>query len=164
MNKTTFTEFTEDLHHEQTSPIAQSRETNEPHLVVQILSVIAFGVFGIVGISLAFAAFWVAGLALTIVIAGIWAGSRTFGGRRNWYNRSAMRSVNEVAPAVSTERSTGNASFDAYRTEMLQRLEQENRDFESFLTRLRAASDAKEFDQFLDDRAELAREINNDTV
>lgn len=164
MNKTTFTEFTEDLQHDQVSSNARQHEANEPHLAVQILSVIAFGVFGIVGISLAFAAFWIAGLVLTIVIAGIWAGSRTFGGRRNWYNRSAMRSLNDVAPAVSTDRSSGNASFDAYRTEMLLRLEQENRDFESFLTRLRAASDAKEFDQFLDDRAELAREIKDDTV
>jgi hypothetical protein len=48
---------------------------------------------------------------------------------------------------------TGNISFDAYRTDMLDRLESERRTFEDFLGRLRAAKDMSEFDQFMDDRA-----------
>jgi hypothetical protein len=72
-----------------------------------------------------------------------------------------MRSIDDLAPAVSTERSSGNTSFDAYRTDMLQRLEQENQDFKSFLTRLRDARDATEFDKFMDDRALNARDAGS---
>jgi hypothetical protein len=52
--------------------------------------------------------------------------------------------------------SSGNSAFDAYREETLRRLEQEQTDFEAFLTRLREAKDKAEFDQFMDDRARRA--------
>ena len=48
--------------------------------------------------------------------------------------------------------STGNRAFDEYRVETLRRLEEEARDFTSFLDRLRHAKDKAEFDQFMAER------------
>lgn len=48
--------------------------------------------------------------------------------------------------------SSGNRAFDEYRTETLQRLEEEQREFREFLERLRAAKDRAEFDQFMSER------------
>ena len=45
--------------------------------------------------------------------------------------------------------SSGNRAFDEYRAETLQRLEEEQREFKAFLTRLRHAKDKEEFDQFM---------------
>ncbi len=47
---------------------------------------------------------------------------------------------------------TGNQAFDAYRVDTLKRLEDEAREFTSFLDRLRMAKDKAEFDQFMADR------------
>jgi hypothetical protein len=49
-------------------------------------------------------------------------------------------------------RSSGNRAFDDYRTETLQRLEEEQREFKEFLERLRFAKDRAEFDQFMTER------------
>lgn len=57
---------------------------------------------------------------------------------------------------------TGNRAFDAYKADTLSRLEQEQRDFEAFLERLREAKDKSEFDQFMDERARAARSENGD--
>lgn len=48
--------------------------------------------------------------------------------------------------------SSGNSAFDAYRQDTLDRLAQEQKDFEAFLDRLRQAKDKAEFDEFLKDR------------
>ena len=48
--------------------------------------------------------------------------------------------------------SSGNRAFDEYRDETLRRLEDEQREFRSFLERLRLAKDRAEFDQFMSDR------------
>ena len=48
--------------------------------------------------------------------------------------------------------SSGNHAFDEYRAETLRRLEEEQKDFSSFLERLRFAKDKAEFDQFMSDR------------
>jgi Protein of unknown function (DUF2852) len=50
------------------------------------------------------------------------------------------------------QRSSGNRAFDEYRTETLRRLEDEQREFQDFLVRLRQAKDKAEFDQFMADR------------
>jgi Protein of unknown function (DUF2852) len=55
--------------------------------------------------------------------------------------------------ARSAMRTSGNEAFDAYKTDTLRRLEDEQAAFEEFLARLRAAKDKAEFDQFMDDRA-----------
>ena len=47
---------------------------------------------------------------------------------------------------------SGNQAFDDYRTETLRRLEEEQREFQVFLRRLRMAKDKQEFDQFMDER------------
>ena len=54
-------------------------------------------------------------------------------------------------------RSSGNTAFDAYKSETLRRLEDEQAAFEAFLQRLRDAKDKSEFDSFMDDRARAAR-------
>jgi hypothetical protein len=48
--------------------------------------------------------------------------------------------------------SSGNRAFDEYRAETLRRLEDEQREFQEFLARLREAKDKAEFDQFMADR------------
>jgi hypothetical protein len=45
--------------------------------------------------------------------------------------------------------SSGNRAFDEYREETLRRLEEEQREFKDFLTRLRHAKDKEEFDAFM---------------
>jgi len=47
---------------------------------------------------------------------------------------------------------SGNRAFDEYREETLRRLEDEQREFMSFLERLRHAKDKAEFDQFMAER------------
>ena len=58
--------------------------------------------------------------------------------------------------------SSGNAAFDAYKSDTLRRLEEEQTNFENFLERLREAKDKAEFDQFTDDRAAHAPEHDED--
>lgn len=48
--------------------------------------------------------------------------------------------------------SSGNRAFDDYRAETLRRLEEEQREFQEFLVRLREAKDKSEFDQFMSER------------
>jgi Protein of unknown function (DUF2852) len=48
--------------------------------------------------------------------------------------------------------SSGNRAFDDYRSETLQRLEEEQHEFKEFLQRLRFAKDREEFDQFMTER------------
>ncbi len=50
------------------------------------------------------------------------------------------------------QRSSGNRAFDEYRSETLNRLEEEQREFAAFLDRLRFAKDKAEFDQFMAER------------
>gem|GEM_PF-92885 len=54
--------------------------------------------------------------------------------------------------------SSGNSTFDAYKSDTLRRLEEEQAAFESFLQRLRDAKDKSEFDTFMEDRARANRE------
>jgi Protein of unknown function (DUF2852) len=48
--------------------------------------------------------------------------------------------------------SSGNHAFDEYRSETLRRLEDEQKEFSSFLERLRFAKDKAEFDEFMNER------------
>ena len=57
-----------------------------------------------------------------------------------------------------TPPSSGNRAFDDYRTETLQRLEEEQREFKEFLERLRFAKDRAEFDQFMGERRDRPRD------
>ncbi|WP_373356669.1 DUF2852 domain-containing protein [Pseudoroseicyclus sp. CXY001] len=124
-----------------------------PHreLSLKVLSLIFFTGYGIVTTAVAFSMETWAGLAIAIVL--IWQGFQTldFGG--------APADVADVAPEAEPgprPRPSGNASFDAYRDDMMRRLEDEQRSFEDFLGRLRAAKDQSEFDDFMEARAARA--------
>lgn len=65
--------------------------------------------------------------------------------RKSWQRHSRTSSVG-----------TGNSAFDAYKSDTLARLEQEQTDFEAFLTRLRDSKDKVEFDAFMNERATAA--------
>jgi len=95
----------------------------------------------IAAMVLGFIFFWPVGLALLAYM--IWS-KRMFSGncahrRMHFHARHAFKS-------------SGNSAFDAYKSDMLKRLEDEQDAFEAFLNRLREAKDKAEFDQFMADR------------
>jgi hypothetical protein len=114
---------------------------------MQVLSLLLFTGFAITATSLAFVFFWPAGFALAALV--IWRGFGPLGPQ----GIVRARRVARAAPAMPDRPSGQSASFAAYRHDMLDRLEQEQEAFDGFLTRLRAAKDKTEFDDFLDDRA-----------
>lgn len=96
-----------------------------------------------------FIVFWPIGLALLAYM--LW--SKKMMCSRRWRHSSPRRMMHS---------STGNSAFDAYREETIQRLEAEQKSFEAFLGRLRAARDKAEFDQFMDERARKAADPDVD--
>ncbi|MFN4100849.1 MAG: DUF2852 domain-containing protein [Pararhodobacter sp.] len=97
----------------------------------------------IAAMVLGFIVFWPIGLALLAYM--IW-GKQMFG-------KSCKSSSSRHNHAWAMHKPSGNAAFDAYKTDMLKRLEDEQAAFSDFLKRLREAKDKAEFDQFMDDRA-----------
>ena len=116
---------------------------------VQILSTILFAAFAIPVTIVALNVFWPAG----VVIAGLlaWRG----GFAPSMARGPALPSIDGLAPRAEAPKSSGNATFDAYRDMTLARLEQEQDRFGDFLDRLREARDKVEFDQFMQDRADV---------
>jgi hypothetical protein len=114
---------------------------------LQFLSMVFFLAFSIVATVLAFEWFWPAGFALAVIIV-----LRGFG-PLGWERKATWSRVRQMAPVMPERPSGQSATFAAYRTDMLDRLEQEQTAFDGFLTRLREARDKTEFDAFLDDRA-----------
>ena len=107
------------------------------------LSLLCFTGFAIVATAMGFVMFPPAGLVLALVF--LWKG---FGQAR----AAAAPVAPETVPSP-----TGNAAFDAYRDQTLQRLKDEQSDFEAFLDRLRRAKDKSEFDRFMEDRESAGR-------
>lgn len=101
----------------------------------------------IAAMVLGFIFVWPVGLALLIYM--IW--SKRMFSRNGTPNRHSFR-----RHAAYAMKSSGNSAFDAYKTETLRRLEDEQDSFEAFLDRLRAAKDKAEFDQFMEDRETTA--------
>ena len=100
--------------------------------------------------------FWPAGFALACVFAVFWP--RPFENKIKGLSASEVEGmVKDLVPSQQA-RSSGNASFDAYRSDVIERLEAEQVNFEAFLERLRDAKDKTEFDQFMDDRAAIPRD------
>ena len=97
---------------------------------------------------LGFVFFWPVGLALLAYM--IWSKRMFSSSCRKSYRREM------AGTAMRASRPSGNSAFDAYKADMLRRLEQEQQDFESFLERLRDAKDKAEFDQFMDERERKA--------
>lgn len=60
-------------------------------------------------------------------------------------------------------KSSGNTAFDSYKADTLNRLQEEQDNFEDFLDRLRKAKDKAEFDQFMDDRASDVTDEQDET-
>ncbi|MCB1339893.1 MAG: DUF2852 domain-containing protein [Pseudooceanicola sp.] len=102
----------------------------------------------IAAMVLGFIFFWPVGLALLAYM--IWS-KRMFS--KSCRNRHSIGSHHW---SRGLHQSSGNSAFDAYKADTLRRLEEEQRDFEGFLTRLREAKDKAEFDQFIDERARRA--------
>ncbi|MEL6960993.1 MAG: DUF2852 domain-containing protein [Pseudomonadota bacterium] len=125
----------------------------EPHQMptsVQVLSTLLFAAFAIPVTIVALNIFWPAGVLLAVILA--WRGGFAPTGPAAAPPRDMTEAVQSLMPTTA-EKSSGNASFDAYRSDMLARLEQEQDNFEGFLRRLRQAKDQSEFESFLDERA-----------
>ncbi|MEO0772940.1 MAG: DUF2852 domain-containing protein [Pseudomonadota bacterium] len=99
----------------------------------------------IAAMVLAFVFVWPLGLALLAYM--IWSDKLICSSARKTHKRKTAKVI---------ARTSGNAAFDAYKADTLQRLEQEQDNFEAFLQRLRDARDKAEFDQFMDERAAAA--------
>jgi hypothetical protein len=97
---------------------------------------------------LGFVFWWPLGLAVTACL--IWSGNmRCCGfGFGDWGENTGRQAHNGWAEP----RASGNRVFDEYRAETLRRLEEEQREFREFLSRLRMAKDKAEFDQFMGER------------
>jgi hypothetical protein len=95
---------------------------------------------------LGFIFWWPLGLAVLAYV--LWSGKMACCGLGNWRN-DTDRALGDwwLQP-----RTSGNQAFDEYQTATLHRLEEEQRDFRGFLSRLRAAKDKAEFDQFMAER------------
>lgn len=108
---------------------------------------------------LGFVLFWPVGLAILAYL--LWSGRMTCGwhGRHGrWHNRFADKfdrarsRVEDEVRGFSRGYTSGNQAFDDYREATLRRLEEEEREFRDFLTKLRQAKDKAEFDQFMTER------------
>jgi hypothetical protein len=114
---------------------------------------IAFTVLG-------FIFWWPVGLALLFYMIG--------SGRMGCFGRRARRAMNQqnwqdggpfsnwkawaCGPSDRPASTSGNRAFDEYKAETLRRMEEEQKEFGSFLDRLRFAKDKSEFDQFMAER------------
>ena len=138
--------------------------TNTPNSMpvsVQILSILTFAGFAIPVTIVALNVFWPAGVAIAIILA--WRGGFAPTGPL----AAPAGNVEEIAKSLiptTAQKSSGNASFDAYRRDMIDRLEVEQENFGNFLERLREAKGKAEFDQFMDDRANKSEDDLEDQV
>jgi Protein of unknown function (DUF2852) len=106
---------------------------------------------------LGFVLWWPLGLAMLFFI--LWSKGMLCWGHGSAHWQHKMERMQEKVDRMrgKMERawgpaSSGNRAFDDYRAETLRRLEEEEKEFREFLTRLRAAKDKAEFDQFMADR------------
>jgi hypothetical protein len=102
---------------------------------------------------LGFVVWWPLGLALTACL--LWSGIMSCCG----FGFGAWRDDGErPAPERRAPPPSGNHAFDEYRAETLRRLEDEQRAFRDFLSRLRMAKDKAEFDQFMAQRRDSTQD------
>lgn len=105
----------------------------------------------IIAMVVGFIAFWPVGLALVAYITYTNRWSKEMFGKSCRHDRTARWGGHRM------NTSSGNAAFDAYKSDVLRRLEDEQTAFETFLQRLRDAKDKQEFDAFMEDRARVAQ-------
>ena len=114
-----------------------------------ILGFIGFILATLVGLAwavvwIAFALFWLVWPLVLLVVAGIaW--------RRQARSWQRAQQTSPEAPKYETS-SSGNAAFDSYRAETVQRLDEERARFGEFLERLRKAKDKEAFDRYVAER------------
>jgi Protein of unknown function (DUF2852) len=113
-----------------------------------------------------FIVFWPAGLlalGAKLINGEMWAGSKhnvmPWTAYSNWRATKGDKPFGFTAPTWSTATTSGNAAFDTYKKEQLDRLEAERRKldeeqkaFAEHLTKLRRAKDQEEFDRFMAER------------
>lgn len=116
-----------------------------------------FGKFGwIMLVVLGFWLAWPLGLMTLAFLAG--SGRLRMAGcgmaRGAWLNMSERHEQRSGSPWGWNRRpvASGNKAFDDYRDDTLRRLEDEEREFQAFLERLRKARDKSEFDAFMAER------------
>ncbi|MEP2532933.1 DUF2852 domain-containing protein [Shimia sp.] len=107
----------------------------------------------IAAMVLGFVFFWPVGLTLLFYM--IWS--------KQMFKKSSC-STHRFKRGMHMMTPTGNSAFDAYREDTLRRLEDEQKSFEDFLERLRAAKDKSEFDEFMDERAQKATESRDQSA
>ncbi|MEL6551386.1 MAG: DUF2852 domain-containing protein [Pseudomonadota bacterium] len=122
-------------------------------------SILLFGIFALPVSIVAIVNSTFLGMVLTAFLGIVWL--RLSGIQTGTPVDEALDKLGPRAEARKEVHSSGNASFDAYRRELLERLEQEQVAFDGFLERLRAAKDKTEFDDFMDARAKIARDISD---
>ena len=108
-------------------------------------------------ILIAFWTAWPVGLAVLAYLVGSGRLRTWTDSPGAWFNLRA-----EGAGSIGRNRrprasSSGNQAFDEYREETLRRLEEEQREFQDYLERLRRARDKAEFDGFMADRRRNVR-------
>jgi hypothetical protein len=108
---------------------------------------------------LGFIFWWPVGLAMLFYMIG--SGRMGCFGRRgrarnqqNWQDAGPWANWRTWAcgPSDRPASTSGNRAFDEYKAETLRRMEEEQKEFGSFLERLRFAKDKSEFDQFMAER------------
>jgi putative salt-induced outer membrane protein YdiY len=103
---------------------------------------------GVAATVLGFVVWWPLGLAVIAYI--MWGGS---------IDDLASDTVSQIKQSFKSRSpagygsSSGNAAFDAYKAETLRRLEEEQEEFNEFVTRLREARDREEFERFMSERS-----------
>ncbi len=124
-----------------------------------------FGKPGWIGLMvLGFWLAWPVGLMMLafLIGSGRIGRGRFAGGRGEWLNMSEQAaSWGKWGRTGGRARATasGNKAFDDYRDETLRRLEDEEREFQDFLERLRKARDKSEFDAFMAERRNRAAPV-----
>jgi hypothetical protein len=110
---------------------------------------------------LGFVFWWPVGLTLLmfLVFTGRFRAMRCAGGGQ-WSNMESQQPGGGWTPwggcggrnGGFRAQPSGNKAFDDYREETLRRLEEEQKEFQAYLERLRQARDKAEFDQFMAER------------
>lgn len=100
-------------------------------------------------------AFWIAwplGLLVLAYLAGSGRLRTLFEAPGTWCNLRGDAPGAQRGRFRRRNAPSGNKAFDEYREETLRRLEDEQREFQDYLERLRRARDKAEFDGFMADR------------
>ncbi|MEM9349558.1 MAG: DUF2852 domain-containing protein [Pseudomonadota bacterium] len=150
--------FQQPIRRETMSPNRVNRKAQHVPQRAHVASIVLFGCFALPVAIVAILESTFLGIALTAFLGLIWL--RLSGVQSGTPFDEAVEALVPSYEDQDRLRSSGNASFDAYREELLDRLEQEQVAFDSFLERLRSAKDKSEFDDFMDDRAQAARIVN----